>query len=140
VVRLSVICRGRAVPLVWHVLEQQSTSVYSIYRRCRVKSIPLARGEAQFWHEVSITAQRFGSVHLALGRPCGSGSRECWYVVSSEPTDRETFAEYGLRFDISRAGPGLEKAGEMSIWAEVLSRDCSQSLGVHMSFVSQPVS
>jgi len=153
VVRLSVLYRGRAVPVVWRVLAQHSTSVaHDRYRdlleranrllplecrvvlladrgfadvklmaqlrelgwhwririkrsfwvcapgvrRCQVKSIPLARGQAQLWHDVFITAQRFGPVHLALARPQGS----CWYVVSDEPTDRDTFDEYGRRFGI----------------------------------------
>ena len=39
----------------------------------------------------------YGTVYLALAH-CANG--EHWYVVSDEPTDVETFVEYGLRFDI----------------------------------------
>lgn len=155
VVRLSLVYRGRAVPLVWKVLEQPSSSVaYDIYqdvldkvadllpfqctvvltadrgfadthlmahlarlgwhwririkgsfwiyrdgeRYCKVNRIPLLAGKACFWHHVYITKQRYGPVHLAMAR-CHE-SKEYWFVVSDEPTDVQTFEEYGLRFDI----------------------------------------
>lgn len=155
VVRLSLVYRGRAVPLVWKVLEQPSSSVaYDIYqdvldkvadllpfqctvvltadrgfadthlmahlarlgwhwririkgsfwiyrdgkRYCKVNGIPLLAGTACFWHHVYITTQRSGPVHLAMAR-CHE-SKEYWFVVSDEPTDVQTFEEYGLRFDI----------------------------------------
>jgi hypothetical protein len=155
IVRISVIYRGRAVPIAWQVLEHGSSSVayvtyhelldtvdtllpyrcqvvfladrgfadtqlmadlqrlgwhwririkgnFCIYRpghrRCKVNAVPLACGQACFWHHVHITAQRFGPVHLALARPAGGTER--WFVVSDEPTHLSTFDEYGLRFDI----------------------------------------
>ena len=52
----------------------------------------------RFWHEVEITQERFGPLHLAMGRPLNS--KERWIVISDEPTSLETFREYGLRFDI----------------------------------------
>lgn len=64
----------------------------------RLKDIPLAAREVRCFHNVTITGQRFGPVHLALGRPTEEG--ELWQVVSSEPTSVETFAEYGERFQI----------------------------------------
>lgn len=154
-VRISIIYRGRAIPLVWTVLHHPSSSVaYATYKdvldkaapllplqcqvvfcadrgfadthlmehlrqldwhwRIRIKSsfwiarqgrcpckanrITLAPGEAQFWHHVNITEQRYGPVHLALARR--HDGKEYWFVVSDEPTDLQTFAEYGLRFDI----------------------------------------
>jgi hypothetical protein len=155
IVRISVIYRGRAVPIAWQVLEHRSSSVayekyqalldtvdtllpnrcqvvfladrgfadtqlmtdlrrlgwhwririkgnFCIYRpghrRRKVNAIPLACGQASFWHHVHITAQRFGPVHLALARL--RGGTECWFVISDEPTHLHTFDEYGLRFDI----------------------------------------
>lgn len=184
IVRISVIYRGRAVPLVWQVLAQGSSSVaYEVYRellaqaarllpdpcqvvfladrgfadthlmghlrrlgwhwririkrsfwvyrgghhRCRVKAIPLAAGQARFWQEVYLTKQQYGPVHLALARLQGSG--ECWYVVSDEPTEWETFSEYGLRFDIEENflddksnGFQLESSGVRS--PQALARLC----------------
>jgi hypothetical protein len=182
-VRIAVIYRGRAVPLVWRVLERESTSVaYGTYkdllnqaarllplhcvvvlladrgfadthlmrhldqlgwhwririkgsfwvyhrgRRCKVKAIPLARGRARFWHEVLITEQWYGPVHLALARP--GGGREDWYVVSDEPTGLETFNEYGLRFDIEEnflddKSNGFQLESSLIRSAEALTRLC----------------
>jgi len=156
IVRLSLIYRGRAIPIVWKVLEHGSCSIaYEDYLmlldqaacllfplRCKVifladrgfadtalmghlmrlgwhfririktsfwiyrpgqrprkvNNIRLSAGHPLFWHNVQVTQERFGNVHLALGRPVGS--RERWVVVSDQPTSLETFQEYGLRFDI----------------------------------------
>ena len=65
---------------------------------CRLHQIKLAAGESQFHQNVTLTAKHFGPVYLALGRP--TDDSEQWQVVSSEPTDVETFAEYGERFQI----------------------------------------
>jgi len=184
VVRISVIYRGRAVPIVWQALEHGSSSVaYEIYRnlldkvamllplnckvvfladrgfadtalmsdlkrlgwhwririkgsfwvyrrnhrRCKVNAIPLACGQARFWHEVRITEQHFGPVHLALARP--NGGAECWFVVSDEPTDVHTFDEYGLRFDIEEnflddKSNGFQLESSLLRSADALSRLC----------------
>jgi hypothetical protein len=183
-IRISVVYRGRAVPLVWKVLEHSSSSVsYQVYQglldkaaellplgcqvvfladrgfadidlmahlkrlcwhyririkgsfwvyrpghqRRKVKNIPLACGQARFWHHVSITAQRFGPGHLALARP-RSGT-ECWFVISDEPTNLETFDEYGLRFDIEEnflddKSNGFQLESSLLRSADVLSRLC----------------
>ena len=183
-IRISVVYRGRAVPLVWKVLKHSSSSVaYEVYkdlllkaaellplgcrvvfladrgfadidlmtglkrlgwhyririkgnfliyrrgyRRCKVKRVPLACGQARFWHNVTITAQRFGPVHLALARP--RGGTECWFVVSDEPTDLETFDEYGLRFDIEEnflddKSNGFQLESSLLRSTDVLSRLC----------------
>ncbi len=82
IIRVSLIYRGRAIPLAWKV----------------VISIQLKRGQARFWHNVYLTKKHFGPVHLALAKPQGIG--ETWFIVSDEPTSLATFEEYGLRFDI----------------------------------------
>lgn len=154
-VRISLVYRGRASPLVWTVLEHPSSSVaYHVYkglldqvaerlpcqctvvftadrgfadthlmahltrlgwhwririkgsfwiyrpgkRACKGNRIPVAAGQALFWHQVYLTKQQYGPLHLALGRPIGS--QEYWWVMSDEPTDEMTFEEYRLRFDI----------------------------------------
>jgi hypothetical protein len=155
VIRLSLIYRGRAIPLVWQVIEHASSSVaYATYQglldqaasllpvnvrvvfladrgfadvalmrhatrlgwhwRIRIKSCflvyrrghrrrklsgyDLPPGQAHFWHDVCITAERYGPVHLALAHLAENGER--WLVVSDEPTNLMTLDEYGLRFDI----------------------------------------
>lgn len=156
IVRLSLIYRGRAIPIVWKVLQHQSSCVgfedyqdlldqaaqqffpffcevtfladrgfadtrlmgylkrlgwhFHIrikasfwvfrlgHRPRKVNRIRLSDGHPLFWHNVQITQECFGNVHLALGRPIGS--KERWVVVSDQPTSIQTFQEYGLRFDI----------------------------------------
>jgi hypothetical protein len=197
VVRISVIYRGRAVPIVWQALERGSSSVaYEIYRnlldkvamllplnckvvfladrgladtdlmadlrrlgwhwririkgsfwvyrrghrRCKVNAIPLACGQARFWHAVRITEQRFGLVHLALARP--NGGAECWFVVSDEPTDVHTFDEYGLRFDIEEnflddKSNGFQLESSLLRSADALSRLCFVLAVTTLYLVSQ---
>jgi hypothetical protein len=152
--RISVLYRGRAVPLGWQVRERGSSSVayegdeavldavpslvplgvrvvcladrgvaatalmvhlrhlgwhcririkttFGVARPghppCKVEDFPLAPGRALFLHHVTITADHFGPVSLALARHTTNG--ECWYVVSDEPTSVHPFVEYGWRFD-----------------------------------------
>ena len=67
-------------------------------RLCKVGEIRLAARETRCFHNVTITGQHFGPVHVALGRP--TDGLEQWQVVSDEPTSIETFTEYGERFQI----------------------------------------
>ena len=158
-IRLSIIYRGRAVPLAWRVIEHGSATVsfdkyrpvleqalmllpldakvtlladrgfadtglmayceefldwswiirakksFRIYRlgkrASKIGNLQLKRGQARCFHGISVTEQKYGPVHLAIGKPIDS--KECWYLLSSEPTSRATFAEYGLRFDIEES-------------------------------------
>lgn len=67
-------------------------------RRSQLRNPQLKRGQARCLHGVRLTEARYGPIHLALAKP--SDSTEVWFIASSEPTDRATFVEYGLRFDI----------------------------------------
>jgi hypothetical protein len=67
-------------------------------RLCKVNEVKLVPRETRCFHNVTITGQRFGPVHVVLGRP--TDGPEQWQVVSDEPTGVETFAEYGERFQI----------------------------------------
>jgi hypothetical protein len=156
IIRISIIYRGRAIPLVWIVIEHASSAVafeaykdllnkaaillapfngqvvfladrgfadtelmayasklgwqwrirvkecFVVYRPghipCKIGRVVPAAGHAVFWHNVRITGQRYGPVHIALARH--PHRKEVWIVVSSEPTDIKTFVEYGLCFDI----------------------------------------
>ena len=70
-------------------------SVVAKKRLCKVGEVKLAPRETRCFHNVTLTGQHFGPVHVALGRP--SDGPEQWQVVSDEPTGIETFAE---RFQI----------------------------------------
>ena len=155
-IRVSIVYRGRAVPIAWKVIEHGSATVrfdeyrpvldavqallpigytvvlladrgfaatglmaycdeflawqwrirckgdYIVYRpgkrRSQIRNLQLKRGQARCLHGVRLTEERYGPIHLALAKP--TDSKEVWFIVSSCPTDRTTFTEYGLRFDI----------------------------------------
>lgn len=67
-------------------------------RLCKVGEIKLAARETRCLHNVMLTGQHFGPIHIALGRP--TDGPEQWQVVSDEPTSIKTFREYGERFQI----------------------------------------
>jgi len=184
VVRISLLYRGRAIPIVWKVLEHPSSRVaYDVYqevlekvaellpfrcrvvltadrgfadthlmehlrrlgwhgrirskgsfwiarrgkRDCKVHRIPLAAGQALFWHQVSMTKKGDGPVHLAPGRP--QDRKAYWVVVSDEPTESKTFAEYGLRFDseetfLDDQANGFQLESSLIRSAQALERLC----------------
>jgi hypothetical protein len=167
-VRLAVVHRGRALPLVWRVLKHKSAAVaFSDYREMlwqgakrlpagvkvvlladrgfvhhqamhmmrtelgwhyrirlkgntwiwragkgwrQLKDFHLQRGEALCLHTVKLHKQQgYGPVHVALGYNNVNG--EFWAIVSDEPTNLQTFREYGLRFDIEEAFLDDQSAG-----------------------------
>ena len=155
-IRVSIVYRGRAVPIAWKVIEHGSATVrfdeyrpvldavqallpigytvvlladrgfaatglmaycdeflawqwrirckgdYIVYRpgkrRSQIRNLQLKRGQARCLHGVRLTDERYGPIHLALAKP--TESKEVWFIASSCPTNRTTFTEYGLRFDI----------------------------------------
>ena len=183
-IRLSVVYRGRAVPVVWEVIEHGSSSVtheayaalldavpsllpagvkvvfladrgfadtellahlrrlgwhfririkatFTVLRpgqpACKVEDLALAPGRALFLHNVAITAEQFGPVSLALARHTKTG--EYWYIVSDEPTNVHTFAEYGRRFDIEEnflddKSNGFQLESSLVRDADALTRLC----------------
>lgn len=83
----------------WNIRIKNTFLVYKRGKGWRqVRQFTPAPGTAIFWHNVYLGRERFGPVHLAVGRPLDNG--EFWYVVSDRPTDTSTFATYGLRTDL----------------------------------------
>jgi Transposase DDE domain len=183
-IRLSVIYRGRAVPLVWCVLQHGSAQVgfetyrelldraalllprhckvifladrgfadtdlmvhlrrlgwhwrmrikssFWLYRRgrcrCKVERLAVARGQACFWQQVSITEKRYGPVYRAVAQAWQG--QDAWYVLSDEPTDSKTFQEYGFRFDIEEnflddKSNGFQLESSLIRSAQALTRLC----------------
>jgi len=62
-----------------------------------------AKGQALFLHKVWITDKCFGPVYLALAQVQTAKGIQRWAILSDEPTDLNTFLEYGLRFDIEES-------------------------------------
>jgi hypothetical protein len=76
----------------------------------QLKDFHLQRGEALCLHTVKLHKQQgYGPVHVALGYNNVNG--EFWAIVSDEPTNLQTFREYGLRFDIEEAFLDDQSAG-----------------------------
>lgn len=183
-IRLAIVYRGRAVPLVWQVLSHRSATVafldlkpllllvppllpegvkvvlladrgfadttlmtfikaqgwhfririksnFWVYRsgrkRCKVSRFCLCPGEALFLKEVYLTASEYGPIYIALAHHSTNGER--WYVVSDEPTDAQTFIEYGKRFDIEEnflddKSNGFQLESSVIRCADALSRLC----------------
>ncbi len=66
---------------------------------CQPKNFHFHLGEAICLHNVQIHKSEFyGEVNIVLGRNSVNG--ELWAIVSDQKTTLQTFAEYGLRFDI----------------------------------------
>ena len=66
---------------------------------CQLKDFHFQQGQATYFHNVLLRkTARYGPVHIIVGRNNVNG--EFWAILSDEPTNLQTFAEYGLRFDI----------------------------------------
>ncbi len=88
------------VQLGWHYHIRIKSNTW-IWRGnwCQPKNFHLSLGEAICLHNVRIHKGEFyGIVHVIIGRNNVNG--ELWTIVSDEKTTLQTFAEYGLRFDI----------------------------------------
>jgi hypothetical protein len=116
--------------LGWHWRIRLKSSFW-IYRRghrpCIARRLSLALGEARFWQHASMTEAYYGPIHLARAR-CKDGKEE-WFDVSDEPTDLQTFGEYGLRFDIGEnflegQSNGLQLESSLIRSATALERLC----------------
>ncbi len=69
---------------------------------CQLKDYHLNRGQARCFHNVRLhKGAYYGVVHLIIGRNNVNG--EFWAIVSDEKTTLQTFAEFGLRFDIEES-------------------------------------
>jgi hypothetical protein len=93
-----------------------------------------------YFHNVFITTQKLGPVHLAIAR--NPQSKEFWYVVSSEPTSMTTFKEDGLRFHIEEnflddKSNGFQLESSLIRSAEALSRLCFVLAMTTLYLVSQ---
>ncbi|NEQ23030.1 MAG: transposase [Microcoleus sp. SIO2G3] len=86
--------------LGWHdrIRIKSSFILYQSKQGCPLAYSRHHRAQAIFLHSGGVSRKRDGRVHLALAWHSDSNPR--WYVVSDEPTDAQSFAEYGWRFDI----------------------------------------
>lgn len=95
----------------------------------KLKALLPPRGHAIFDHTVWITEKGFGPGHLALAHVHTENGYETGTIISDDPTDMETFAEYGLRFAIEEnflddKSAGFQVESSEIRDAEALSRLC----------------
>jgi len=69
-------------------------------KQCQVRSLYPTLGKGSCYGDVQITKQWYGNLYLAIAYVITPNGSEKWAIVSDEPTGRQTFDEYGLRFDI----------------------------------------
>lgn len=85
----------------WRIRLKGSMSVYRPGKDVtKISRLLPAKGQALFLQKVWLTKQLFGPVHLALAQVQTTKGVQQWAIVSDEPTEINTFHEYGLRFDI----------------------------------------
>lgn len=156
--QISVLYRGRALPLCWQVIEHDSATVsfqhllpllaqakglladlefqevllladrgfadvalmqvlvwMGWHFRIRLKGnftfasllgkpqgqlahLKLLPGQVKCLHDVLLSGQQWGPLHVAVAQPLEGSER--WCVVSDQPTSLETFTEFGWRFQI----------------------------------------
>ena len=99
--------------LGWHYRIRLKRSAW-IWRQGKgwyqLKDIHLNPGEARCFHTIKLhKGHEVGPLHLAYG--CNTLNGEYWAIVSDEPTNLQTFREYGLRFDIEEAFLDDQSAG-----------------------------
>lgn len=76
----------------------------------KVSSIPLQPGQAYFTPAVSVGKTKpYPNVYLAFAHDKPSG--EVWTIVSDEPTNLQTFAQYRLRFQVEESFLDLKSNG-----------------------------
>lgn len=115
--------------LGWHYRIRLKHNTWIWRRRYgwrQLHKLHLKPGQALCLHGLKLhKEQEFGPVHVAYG--CNNLNGEYWVIVSDEPTNLQTFREYGLRFDIEQGflddqsgGWNLQKSELRSV--EALSR------------------
>jgi len=90
--------------LHWHfrIRIKRSFQFQRAGRWHKVSAVVLKVGEAYYSDAVSIgKTQPYAGVYLAFAHDKRSG--EYWVIVSDEPTNLQTFAQYRLRFQVEES-------------------------------------
>lgn len=77
---------------------------------CKVTSVQLQPGQADFTPAVAVGKTKpYANVYLAFAHDKQSG--EDWTIVSDEPTNLQTFAQYRLRFQVEESFLDIKSNG-----------------------------
>jgi hypothetical protein len=96
----------------------------------KVSRLMPAKGQVLFLHKVWITDRFFGPVYLALAHVQTAQGYEEWAILSDEPTDLDTFDEYGLRFDLEENFLDDKSAGFQLESSEITDASALSRLGL----------
>jgi len=66
----------------------------------QIRTLVPELGKGHCYDRVRITKRRYGHLYLAIAHVITPNGSEKWAIISDEPVGRQTFDEYGLRFDI----------------------------------------
>jgi hypothetical protein len=94
---------------------------------CQVRELCPPLGHACFYHHIGLLGTAIAPLHLALALPEDQPD-DPWYVVSDEPTDLNTFEEYGLRFDIEETFLDEKSGGFQLESSELATTDAIERL------------
>jgi len=98
--------------------------------RTKVGRLMPAKGQACFIHNVWLTEQQFGPVHLALAYVQTPKGYQPWAIVSDDPTDLSTLAEYSYRFDLEENFLDDKSAGFQLESSEIRDEQALDRLGL----------
>jgi hypothetical protein len=85
----------------WRVRVKSCMLVYRSGKEVtNISRLMPVKGQALFLHKVWATKRCLGPLYLALAQVETTKGVQKWAILSDEPTDLNTFHEYGLRFDI----------------------------------------
>jgi len=98
--------------------------------RTKVGRLMPAKGQACFIHNVWLTEQQFGPVHLALAYVQTPNGYQPWAIVSDDPTDLSTLAEYSYRFDLEENFLDDKSAGFQLESSEIRDEQALDRLGL----------
>ena len=75
----------------------------------KIGAVVLQENEAKFYQGVYLTEEQYGPVHIAFAKP--ENVKDCWQVVSNEPSSITTFEEYSWRFQIEEGFKDTKSGG-----------------------------
>ena len=100
-VDVKLFCLARDLGWSFRIRLKKDLWVYRANKpRTKVGRLMPAKGQVLLVHNVWLTKQWFGPVHLALAHVQTPDGYQQWAIVSDETTDLDTFTDYGFRFDI----------------------------------------
>jgi hypothetical protein len=127
----DLFCQARDLGWSFRIRLKRSLRVYRASKpSTTIGRLMPGKGNVLFLHKVWLTDRFFGPVYLALAHAQTRNGYEEWAIVSDEPTDLQTFDEYGLRFDLEENFLDDKSAGFQIESSEIRDAAMLSRLGV----------